>query len=155
MEKYTLLQIKEKMKFILDKYCIPEDENYIVNTIKYTLEEEWLIDKLRDIVDYYEKNILTEEDKKEIIEFIIKNNVKKHVVEITREINKVQRQEEQKLYNKEDIMTIFSCESEKALKILRLAHQMGYTLKMGKEYYISREDFATFLDQIKGRNTIL
>ena len=52
-------------------------------------------------------------------------------------------------------MAIFSCESDKALKILRLSHQMGYALKLGKEYYIQKEDFGSFLDQIKGRNTIL
>ena len=59
------------------------------------------------------------------------------------------------LYNKEDIMQIFSCESDKALRMLRLCHQMKFAVKIGKEYYISKEDFETFLTQIKGRNTII
>lgn len=59
------------------------------------------------------------------------------------------------LYNKEDIMNMFKCESDKALKILRLAFQMKYSFKLGKEFYITQEDFNKFLDDIKGRNTIL
>lgn len=74
---------------------------------------------------------------------------------LAQEIIKQQTKEDKRLYNKEDIMEIFSCESDKALKILRLSHQMGYALKMGKEYYIAKEDLNTFLEQIKGRNTIL
>ena len=74
---------------------------------------------------------------------------------LAQEIIKQQTKEDKRLYNKEDIMMIFSCESDKALKILRLSHQMGYALKMGKEYYIAKEDLNTFLEQIKGRNTIL
>ena len=74
---------------------------------------------------------------------------------LAKEIIKQQTEEDKKLYNKEDIMNIFSCESDKALRILRLAHQMKYATKIGKEYYISKIDFKSFLDQIKGRNTII
>ena len=38
---------------------------------------------------------------------------------------------------KTDIMSIYKCESNKALRILKLMFQMGYGNKIGKEYYIS------------------
>ena len=56
------------------------------------------------------------------------------------------------VYNKEMIMQLFGCESQKALNILKLAMQMGYASKLGKEFIILKEDLQEFLKQIKGRD---
>ena len=61
-------------------------------------------------------------------------------------INMVKK--ENVLYNKKDIMNIFSCESDKALRILRLLYSM-------KEYYISKESFDQFVEDMKGKEVII
>lgn len=112
-----------------------------------------------DILQDIEKllNIDIEEDEKDL-DLLVEQELKTQEKErelLAKEIVKQQTKEDKKLYNKEDIMNIFSCESDKALRILRLAHKMKYAIKIGKEYYISKIDFKAFLDQIKGRNTII
>ena len=42
---------------------------------------------------------------------------------------------EKELLNKSDIMSLYGCESNKALRILKLMFQMGYGNKIGKEYF--------------------
>ena len=49
------------------------------------------------------------------------------------------------MLTKSDIMVLFHCENDKALKILKIMYQMGYGNKIGKEYYVSKssqEDFV-------------
>lgn len=48
---------------------------------------------------------------------------------------------------KTDIMSIYKCESNKALRILKLMFQMGYGNKIGKEYYIYSNHRMIFLLQ--------
>lgn len=160
-EKYTLLELKEKLNYIINKYCIEEDENYDIKTIHYTLDEGWLIDKLREVVDYYEENVLSEEDKDEITKYLI-NDLMSNREERRRLIEEIARQhvlqknaEEEVLYGKEDIMRIFNCESDKALKILKYAFQTRHAIKMGKEYYITKDSYLDFLDLIQGREVRL
>ena len=74
---------------------------------------------------------------------------------LAKEIVKQQSLEVNKLYTKEDIMQKFSCESDKALKILRLAFETRFAIKIGKEYYISAEDFTAFITHNRGRNVTL
>lgn len=59
------------------------------------------------------------------------------------------------LYNKEDIMNIFSCESDKALWILRLLYSMKEATKIGREYYISKESFEQFVEDMKGKEVAI
>ena len=56
------------------------------------------------------------------------------------------------MYGKKDIMGAFECKSDKALRILRLAYNMKFATKLGNEYYIKKEDFGDFMEQLKGRN---
>lgn len=68
-------------------------------------------------------------------------------------INMVKK--ENVLYNKEDIMNIFSCESDKALRILRLLNSMKEATKIGREYYISKESFDQFVEDMKGKEVAI
>lgn len=68
-------------------------------------------------------------------------------------INMVKK--ENVLYNKKDIMNIFSCESDKALRILRLLYSMIEATKIGREYYISKESFDQFVEDMKGKEVII
>ena len=52
-------------------------------------------------------------------------------------------------------MSIYKCESNKALKILKLMFQMGYGNKIGKEYYISLESQSDFLADMKGKEVFI
>ena len=59
------------------------------------------------------------------------------------------------LLTKEDISRMFKCENDKSLKIMRLLFEMRYATKIGKEYYIKKEDFEKFFNEEKGRKVIL
>ena len=56
---------------------------------------------------------------------------------------------------KTDIMSIYKCESNKALRILKLMFQMGYGNKIGKEYYISLESQNDFLTAMRGKEVFI
>ncbi len=56
---------------------------------------------------------------------------------------------------KTDIMGMYKCESNKALRILKLMFQMGYGNKIGKEYYISLESQSDFLTDMKGKEVFI
>lgn len=56
---------------------------------------------------------------------------------------------------KTDIMSIYKCESNKALRILKLMFQMGYGNKIGKEYYISLESQNDFLTAMRGKEIFI
>lgn len=55
------------------------------------------------------------------------------------------------IYGKNDIMKLFKCESDKALKILKIMFQMNEANKIGREYYVDRETLFRFLDDMKGK----
>lgn len=57
-----------------------------------------------------------------------------------------------KIYKKNDIMELLSCESDKALRFLKLATQTGFANKIGKDYQITRENLEKFLKQYEGKN---
>lgn len=59
------------------------------------------------------------------------------------------------ILNKSDIMELYKCESNKALKILKLMFQMGYGNKIGKEYYISKESQAEFIKDMAGKEVFI
>lgn len=55
------------------------------------------------------------------------------------------------IYGKKDIMNIFKCESDKALRILRTMYQMNEANKIGREYYTDKESLNNFLNDYKGK----
>ena len=55
------------------------------------------------------------------------------------------------LLSKCDIMKLYSCGSEKALNILRLFFQMGYGIKVGKEYYVPKGRHEDFVEDFAGK----
>lgn len=59
------------------------------------------------------------------------------------------------IYGKNDIMKMFKCESDKALKILRVMYQMKMANKIGKEYYVEKENLIKFLDEFKGYEILI
>lgn len=59
------------------------------------------------------------------------------------------------LLDKEAIMQIFNCQSDKALKILKLMYINNFGCKIGKEYYITRNEFIKFMNSYKGKNLVI
>lgn len=59
---------------------------------------------------------------------------------------------ELELLGKEEIMQIFKCESDKSLKILKLMYANEFGSKVGKEYYVTKNEFKKFIDSYKGKD---
>ena len=57
-------------------------------------------------------------------------------------------------YGKKEIMEIFHCESDKALRLLRLLFQMREANKIGREYYVSKQALENFMNDMKARKFI-
>lgn len=55
------------------------------------------------------------------------------------------------LFDKQSIMVLLKCESDKALRFLKLMYQMKYAVKIGNQYYVKKDDFERFFDDFKGR----
>ena len=60
-----------------------------------------------------------------------------------------------KIYGKTDIMSMYKCESNKALRMLKLLFQMGYANKIGKEYYLSSDNHKTFMRSFAGKEVFI
>ena len=65
------------------------------------------------------------------------------------------KSKEENILTKSDIMKNYHCESDKALKILKIMFQMGYGNKLGKEYYVTRDLQSKFLKDMAGKEVIL
>lgn len=59
---------------------------------------------------------------------------------------------ELELLDKAAIMQIFGCESDKALKILKMMYANQFGCKVGKEYYITKNEFKKFMESYKGKD---
>lgn len=59
------------------------------------------------------------------------------------------------MLNKQNIMEIYHCESDKALKILKVMFNMGYGSKIGKEYYASRQSHEDFIAAMAGKEVFI
>lgn len=59
------------------------------------------------------------------------------------------------IYGKQDIMKIFKCESDKALRILKVMFQMDEAIKIGKEYYVDKKDLINFIERYKGKEVCI
>ena len=60
-----------------------------------------------------------------------------------------------KMLGKKEIMDVYHCESDKALRILKLMFQMGYGNKIGKEYYCTPENHHKFITQMSGKEVFI
>ena len=56
---------------------------------------------------------------------------------------------------KKDIMKLFDCQSDKALRILKIIFQMQEGIKIGKEYYVEHKALLRFLDEYKGQEIMI
>lgn len=65
------------------------------------------------------------------------------------------KSKEENILTKSDIMKNYHCESDKALKILKIMFQMGYGNKLGKEYYVTRDLQSKFLKDMAGKEVVL
>lgn len=59
------------------------------------------------------------------------------------------------IYGKTDVMGLFSCESAKALKILKYLFQIGKATKIGKEYYTLKENIEAFMNTYSGKEVFI
>ena len=50
---------------------------------------------------------------------------------------------------------MYDCESDKALRILKLMYNIKYAFKVGKQYYTTTEYNAKFFELYKGKNVII
>lgn len=60
-----------------------------------------------------------------------------------------------KMLGKKEIMDVYHCESDKALRILKLMFQMGYGNKIGKEYYVSQKAQEDFQKNMVGKEVYI
>ena len=66
-----------------------------------------------------------------------------------------EHKEELTIYGKADVMSLFGCESAKALKILKFLFQIGKATKIGKEYYTLKENIETFMKTYSGKEVFI
>lgn len=59
------------------------------------------------------------------------------------------------IYDVKDVEIIFRCEHQKALRIMKLLFSMKYALKMGKNYYVKRDDFERFFSDFAGKDVAI
>lgn len=98
---------------------------------------------MNNIIDYNNLN------KEELVQLCLNKDYT--IDECMKKIKKISLE----MLGKKDIMEIYHCESDKALKILKLMFQMGYGNKIGKEYYISKKSQENFVDCMKGKDVFI
>lgn len=59
------------------------------------------------------------------------------------------------IYDKQDIMLLLRCKSDKALRFLKLCYGMKYATKVGNQYYIRHEEFQRFFDDFRGKEVAI
>ncbi len=59
------------------------------------------------------------------------------------------------LYNKRKVMEIFDAGSDFALRFFRMAMQNGYAIQVGREYFITKENFDRFLTDNTGQQVAI
>lgn len=161
-------------------YNRQKEKNYIHKISEVTMEDSKIFEifKMNDEEIEILLKSLTEEEKEETIKFLIMfskktwqlalnyANSKDQIIkmqDLAREKSDIiiddllDRLEKNKLkiYKKNDIMQLMSCESDKALRFLKLAQQTGQAIKIGKEYQITKENLEKFLKQYEGKNLII
>ena len=55
------------------------------------------------------------------------------------------------IYGKKEIMELFGCESDKALRILKFMCQVNDAMKIGREYYATEAQLRRFLNDFEGK----
>lgn len=81
-------------------------------------------------------------------------SIKQSEIMIDNLLNRIEKSK-LKVYKKNDIMELLSCESDKALRFLKLSQQTGHAIKIGKEYQITRENLEKFLKEYEGKSLII
>lgn len=59
------------------------------------------------------------------------------------------------LLNKKDIMNLYKCKSDKALRLLKFMYDVGYANRFGKEYYVTNKALDKFLADYAGKNVMI
>ena len=59
------------------------------------------------------------------------------------------------LLGKKDIMRIFCCQSAKALDILRFLYGNNMATKIGKEFYVTKDNLKKFISIYMGKNIVI
>lgn len=104
-----------------------------------------ILQKRNKVKDYSMKNMYTQLD-----------NAKQEIKERDKKIEELLKKEIELpdnilVLNKNDIMKIFNKESDFALRFFRASKAAGFSTKIGKEYYISRDNFRKFLKTYQGQ----
>lgn len=170
------------LPFLFQKcyYNRKREKIYIDNISEENMEESKIFEifKMNDEEIEMLLKELTEEEKEETIKFLIMfskkvwqlalsyGNAKDQIVKmqdiaiqksdiiIEDLLNRLEKSKI-KIYKKNDIMELLSCESDKALRFLKLATQTGFATKVGKDYQITRENIEKFLKQYEGKDLII
>lgn len=102
-----------------------------------------ILEKRNKFKDKQVKNMYTQLD-----------NAKQEIKERDKKIEELLKKElpdSVLVLNKHDIMKIFNKESDFALRFFRASKAAGFSTKVGKEYYISRDNFRKFLKTYQGQ----
>lgn len=49
-------------------------------------------------------------------------------------------------------MELFQCESDKALRFMRFLYSIRVAIKIGREYYVTKESLLEFLEDMQGKS---
>mgnify|MGYP004535140635 CR=1 FL=1 len=66
-------------------------------------------------------------------------------------LEKTENNKEIILLGKSELMKIYGCEADKALRILKVMFQMGLATKIGKTYQTTREKHEKFVELMLGK----
>ena len=129
----------------------------------FEIERE-AFEEANSTIEEWEKNgkLLDEIDKECIRKIIRDNNLFYYAYldgknakeeDVKKIINKLEDSDDFKLLNKNQIMEMLNCESQKALNILKFCNQnKGFEcIKLGREYYISIRGWKKFLKNFDGK----
>lgn len=62
---------------------------------------------------------------------------------------------EQKYIGKKDVMQMYGCESDKALRILKCMYNIQFAFKLGNRYYTTEEYNRKFFELYKGKKVLI
>ena len=62
---------------------------------------------------------------------------------------------EENYLSKKDIMRMYDCESDKALRILKCMYNIQFAFKLGNRYYTTEEYNRKFFELYKGKKVLI
>jgi SOS-response transcriptional repressor LexA len=119
---------------------IKELQSYILENEKIDKQIEEMEKEKEELSSEIIKKLMEELETKEIITDSLIEKVKQKDIQVL---------------HLEDICSIFNWEEQKGRKFLKMALQMKYAAKIGKQTIITKSEFEKYLEFLKGKDVII